>query len=265
IKPTGKSLTFTVALSIWVLFSTLAIVLRICARHMIGRIGSDDYLMVAAWVVYIFVAVCDYLSINYGLGAHAFRLTENDINEGKKWFFFSGVGYAITTALIKTSICVLLLRLLGGTRRVLAWIIYGVIALAWAGTFIRVVAYMARCKPLDAAWDPLGECRSATILSNVTWFFSAVCIATDWICAIIPIFIILRLNLPRRAKIQLAFILALGMIASVATIIRMKHLVDYTRTDDALYRLDDVSLWSETEACLGIIAGSLPTMKPLLR
>lgn len=53
--------------------------------------------------------------------------------------------------------------------------------------------------------------------------------------------------------------------ATVATIIRMKHLVDYTRTHDVLYNLEDVSLWSDTEACLGMIAGSLPAMKPLLR
>ena len=53
--------------------------------------------------------------------------------------------------------------------------------------------------------------------------------------------------------------------ASIATIIRLRHVVDYQKTHDFLFGLVDVALWSETETFLGIVAGSLATMRPLLR
>jgi len=45
----------------------------------------------------------------------------------------------------------------------------------------------------------------------------------------------------------------------------MKHVIDYQKTREFLFGLVDVALWSETETFLGIVAGSLATMRPLLR
>jgi hypothetical protein len=45
----------------------------------------------------------------------------------------------------------------------------------------------------------------------------------------------------------------------------MKHVIDYTKKHDFLFGLVDVALWSETETFLGIVAGSMATMRPLLR
>ncbi|KAF1948988.1 hypothetical protein CC80DRAFT_393578, partial [Byssothecium circinans] len=265
IKPTGKGLSFTIVLSIWAVLSTLTIALRIWARYTIRGFGVDDYLMILGYIVFVFLLVFDFLSINFGVGAHAERLTDYDVMQAKKWFLFAGIAYAIATALVKVSISFLLIRVTRGTKHIFTWILYGVIVLACVGSLTSITAYATRCKPFSAAWNPIGTCRSGAILENVTWFFSVVCIFTDWVCATLPILIIWQLKLPLRTKIQLGFILALGMIASVATIIRMRHLTDYVRPTDFLYSITDVSLWSETEACLGLIAGSLPTLRPLLR
>jgi hypothetical protein len=132
-----------------------------------------------------------------------------------QWFLFSGVGYGIATAPIKASICFLLMRVTAGTgKRIYQWILIGVIVLACIATVARTAAYTTRCKPFSAAWKHAsdGHCDSAVILSNVTWFFSGVCILTDWVCAILPIFMIRQLSLPLRQKIQVGFLMALGML-----------------------------------------------------
>lgn len=53
--------------------------------------------------------------------------------------------------------------------------------------------------------------------------------------------------------------------ASIATIVRMKYLTDYQNPNDTLYNLVPIALWSEMECTLGILAGSLAVMRPLLR
>lgn len=98
------------------------------------------------------------------------------------------------------------------TKRILTWCVYGVIFLAWVATSVRVVGYTTRCKPFSAAWQSNGTCRSPIILADVTWFFSSMCIATDWACAIIPVFVVWQLNLKLRAKIQVALILTMGLV-----------------------------------------------------
>ncbi|KAF1960140.1 hypothetical protein CC80DRAFT_438682 [Byssothecium circinans] len=220
--------------------------------------------MVLGYALLLFCCIADYISISYGVGAHAYRLTESQIEQAKKWFLIAGLAYAAATAPVKASICVLILRVT--PQRKFRWILYNVIGISTLGSFIRVVVYIARCKPLAAAWNPAkGKCGSPSILTNVTYFFSAVCIVTDWTCAILPVFVIWGIQLSRNAKIYVGVILALGVLASIATIVRMRYLLAYQDPDDFVYGITPIAIWSEVECCIGIVAGSLATMRPLLR
>lgn len=112
---------------------------------------------------------------------------------------------------MKASICVLILRITPG--RTYRWILYGVIVLSTLGSFIRVVAYLARCRPLEAAWYPAkGKCAPPSILTNVSYFFGAICIITDFVCALIPALIIWNIQLSKRAKMYVGIMLALGVL-----------------------------------------------------
>ena len=53
--------------------------------------------------------------------------------------------------------------------------------------------------------------------------------------------------------------------ASTATIVRLKYLVDYSRPQNYLYHLANIPIWSVTETGVGISAGSLASLKPILR
>lgn len=264
LPPEGPSLKLLIIVTVLLAIATIAILLRIWARLIIKGFGLDDWLMILGWALLVFCTIADYLCIGYGVGAHADRLTEYQIEQAKKWFLVAGITYAAATAPVKASICVVILRI---TRhKVYRWILYVVIFLSVSGSFIRVVTYLARCQPLEAAWNPLkGKCGSTSILTNVSYFFGAICILTDWVCAILPAFILWNVQLSTKLKAYIGIMLALGVLASVATIVRMKYLLNYQDPDDYVYGITPIAIWSNMECCVGIVAGSLATMRPLLR
>lgn len=45
----------------------------------------------------------------------------------------------------------------------------------------------------------------------------------------------------------------------------MKYLFAYQDPQDYVYGITPIAIWSEVECCIGIVAGSLATMRPLLK
>ncbi|KAF1834516.1 hypothetical protein BDW02DRAFT_630296 [Decorospora gaudefroyi] len=138
---------------------------------------------------------------------------------------------------------------------------------------IMVKISIFSCIPITAIWDfrlrppPMGsgnaKCLSNITFSQIAFFNTVVNIATDFLLALLPIPIVWNLSLSLRAKILLALVLSLGIFASVAGI--MKAHVSKTMLNDAeRFVYDRYSMWNFIELDVGIIAASLPTLKPLL-
>ncbi|QSZ31258.1 hypothetical protein DSL72_000821 [Monilinia vaccinii-corymbosi] len=149
-----------------------------------------------------------------------------------------------------------------------------------------------------------GTCVDANFTVVAGYAYSAISCATDWILSLIPIWVICTLQMTPRDKISVAIILSMGAMyvllvpffvscfphtpfkplfpplraswvsislheyndsASTATIIRMPYLRDLSNVDDFLFATVDVAIWSTTETCIGIIASSAATLRPLFR
>ncbi|KAI4681049.1 uncharacterized protein J4E88_005554 [Alternaria novae-zelandiae] len=61
-----------------------------------------------------------------------------------------------------------------------------------------------------------------------------------------------------------AVMLALASFASCATIVRLKYLTLYSDPGEFMYSTGKIGFWSLTEVGIGLIAGSLPPLRPLL-
>ncbi|CAG7999563.1 unnamed protein product [Penicillium nalgiovense] len=94
--------------------------------------------------------------------------------------------------------------------------------------------------------------------------YSAVVAACDFTIGSLPIFMVRRLQMKRGTKFAVPAILGLAYIASVAVIVRIPFL-HYAGRPDFLYETTHISIWSNVEPSLGIAAGSLMTLRPLLR
>jgi hypothetical protein len=92
--------------------------------------------------------------------------------------------------------------------------------------------------------------------SNIGPDFAVIHIVTDILLALLPSPLIWSLQLGKRARISLIAILSVGIFAAVAGIIRQASV-------GPLDEHDTYSIWNFIELHLGIIAASLPALKPL--
>jgi hypothetical protein len=84
-----------------------------------------------------------------------------------------------------------------------------------------------------------------------------------WILAL-PIKLIMRIPRPPREKIALFIIFGLGIISTLASIIRLQSLRIFTLSNDPFYDSLPINTWSMVEVNIGILCASIPTLKPLL-
>ena len=80
----------------------------------------------------------------------------------------------------------------------------------------------------------------------------------------LPIPVVWRLQLNRRTRISLAVVLSLGWFACIAAILKLYKQTHYHFGDNDQNLHDTFFVWSFVELSIGIIAASLPMLKPLL-
>lgn len=125
---------------------------------------------------------------------------------------------------------------------------------------------------MQAGWDlhlrppPVGtgnaRCFSRQVFAQIGLSNSIVNIATDFLLALLPVPMIWHLQVSVRTKCSLIAILSLGIFACVAGI--MKSTYNKTiLTDPRRFIHDWYSMWNFIELDVGIIASSLPALKPL--
>lgn len=110
--------------------------------------------------------------------------------------------------------------------------------------------------------QPGTRCFSNRTYSFIGLFNSIINIITDILFAVLPIPVILKLQVNKRSKITLIVVLSLGFIACIAGIIKARLQVTAIQTPDSAFE-NSFQVWNMLELCLGILAASLPTLKPL--
>lgn len=140
-------------------------------------------------------------------------------------------------AFIKSSICLTILRIaIIRWQRILLWTIIG------CSFFVAImldIFILVECQPMQRIWNEApGWCYPDSAKVAITFITSGVNIVTDWICTILPIFIIWKLQMPKQRKIALCAVLGAGSLASIATLVRLPSAKAYFETDDYLSKLD---------------------------
>ncbi|KAI7784998.1 cation-transporting atpase 4 [Diaporthe eres] len=227
--------------------------------------GADDYLMFAGLPQILYSVTCALVIVCcfYGAGQLSEDLTPPVIMHGTKLFFIAEFFYSSCTVPIKASICITLLRIADSRRRFVwtIWLIIGATAVA-SIVFILVIANI--CHPITALWGETTGVCNPILNSSVSFFFSAVSIVTDLALAILPAILLIPLQMRWRVKISVALMLGLAAFASCATIIRLRYLTLYNDQAEFMFSTGQIGLWSVVEEGIGICAGSMPTLKPLL-
>ena len=120
-----------------------------------------------------------------------------------KFFFFFEVFYCAAIIPIKMSITFMLIRI--ASRRVTyIYALWVVSAMFIVMNLIAMLYIIFQCTPVSWAWDtstPGGKCNPAQTLADIYYATTAVNIATDWFCALLPIPLLWNVQLNRNAKL----------------------------------------------------------------
>ncbi|KAB5586200.1 hypothetical protein GE09DRAFT_1210775 [Coniochaeta sp. 2T2.1] len=168
---------------------------------------------------------------------------------------------------LKLSIGVMLLRItVSRAHKIIIWTAVGILEVYSFGFFFL---FVLQCLPSSYFWTRFtggsGTCIDPVITVNATYAYSAITCAVDWTLGLLPISLVWDLQMTPRTKLSVAAILALGAIASTATIVRIPYVKGLSNSADFLYATTDVAIWSTCETGIGIAASSIATLRPLFR
>ncbi|KAG6359417.1 hypothetical protein INS49_012938 [Diaporthe citri] len=217
---------------------------------------------------------------HYGARRHFGDIPPAMYSEGMKMNVISGPIYVVAVATVKVSVGLALLRIAGHTAY--PYLVMTVMAImgSWAflsnfpilglpptGSFM-MQTIMFQCSNPAMRWDSSvkGTCWPQHVVQGQGHTDATLNIATDvFFAVVIPAPLFWNLNVNRRTRVWLIAVLGLGVFACAASIIKRVYLYNLGNYSDWLWDSRNISIWHVVELNTGVVAGSLPAMRPLFR
>ncbi|KAF9889398.1 hypothetical protein FE257_007299 [Aspergillus nanangensis] len=247
------------ALAVSAVFTSLATfftMLRIYTRvFLVKQIGADDWTIIISlifsWAFFgVFVEEVRYL-----MGEHFAKIPREDYIKQMTYFWASIPIYQTSLIITKASILLQYKRVFSTPRmRIACWCLIGFLGVY--GTWTILSAWL-NCIPVAKFWDTSikGFCLDKTAL----WFSnSAIHIFTDILILIYPMPVLKNLQIPKRQKIALMGVFALGAFVLVTSILRLQSLLVISHSTDPTYDNPGAATWSAVECNVAIICACLP-------
>ncbi|KAK3684608.1 hypothetical protein LTR37_020108 [Vermiconidia calcicola] len=199
---------------------------------------------------------------------HEYKLSAAQQTQGRLWIFFLQFFFCISIIPIKLSISFMIARV-AGPKRGYVYALWAVAGLMTVTNLVALLFIMFNCRPLAYNWNLTiagGSCLPPQILAYISYADTAVNIASDWFCAILPIPLLWNIQMNRNSKFACGFLLSLGGLASLSACVRLKYTVKLNnKNDDYLYSIGDFFIWGYAEPGIGVIVGCISTLRPLLK
>ncbi|KAJ5899561.1 hypothetical protein N7495_004305 [Penicillium taxi] len=264
------------ALAIIIVFTTISTILasiRVFTRAFIVRqMGADDWMIIVAlWVVYFTSVSLPYslilrqLTSNqevfHGMGEHYLAIPEDIYILQMKALWAAIPSYQTSLFSTKLSIVLLYQRIFQTPRMHLACSILFYFLICYAAWTIATA--WAICVPVAKFWYPSisGFCFDKKAL----WFSnSAIHITTDILLLVYPMPLLKSLQLPRKQKLALMAVFALGGFVVITSILRLQSLLRSANSTDPTYDNLGVAEWSGIECNVAIICTCLPSTRAFM-
>ncbi|KAF4783300.1 hypothetical protein HER10_EVM0008434 [Colletotrichum scovillei] len=245
--------------------AVLATALRCYVRAgLVKAFGTDDWLMVLALAFFICYSTFSILGVHYGTGRHFADIEDDHITKALECWWFCYLFYSLSMIVSKMSIGFFLLRIT--TRRLHSWIIYMAMMFTVLAGVVFFFVTLFQCHPISFFWNKSqpGSCIDVNIVIALAYLYSAFSVISDLTFAILPAFLVWNLQLRKKTKFALIPLLIMGCVASSAVLVRFGYLMGL-KDADFLWSTLDIAIWSSVEQGLAITAGSLATLRPLLK
>ncbi|KAK6856594.1 hypothetical protein PG995_006781 [Apiospora arundinis] len=265
IRPLSLGLTWTLtALAI------IAVAARFVVRRATAKTWSvDDWIMALAMVLQIvyqatFTVLCDW-----GNGRPYDQLTRQQQQQISKWGYISAIPSIMISFVARISITILLVRIFGIHK----WFKWYCIIFTSILTLVGVLSLIflgAQSDPWEGLWVPTMPAKrwnpkiyQYTALS--AQFLNAI---SDLTYVFIPSYFIWNLNMRRRQKNALVFVMALSLVTMCVVVakislvfVRLGDTSTNLSTTLARYFQSLVHLVANVEQCLVITLGCVPSLR----
>ncbi|MCJ1382584.1 hypothetical protein MMC17_005697 [Xylographa soralifera] len=253
----------------WGLFPvTLAVMgLRFYSRICLRRLDWDDWFMLAAWVVYLGALIISTIVAVKGGGRHVEYLGPDQAILIAELTIIIQPFAIMGNALAKTSIAILLQRIMGPGSLIQKWLLWITTAIFWTLCLLASIMVFAQCSPPSALWSlnpaAKADCIRPQISETINVVHGSWGAFQDFFLATLPLSIIWKLQISWDKKIGLCALLALGVFSGICAIIKTTYLPLLISSTDITWLDSSTFLWSYIENVLFIFCSSVPTAKPV--
>jgi hypothetical protein len=205
------------------------------------------------------------LTIPFTFGKDPNLVTLADLEQGLHFAVLAQPIWAWSMAAIKSAVALMLLRI--STTVPMRRFLWSQIAIQVLLGIYNMVAQMTQCIPLYAVWDLSGnsmdtaKCWSTDAQRISIIAVATVNIVTDFMFALVPISFLKKVQRPLREKLVVGILMALGIFAGVASIIKANAATRFGRTDDPTLEGIEIGMWSCVEQLIGLIAACVPCLR----
>ncbi|KAL2853280.1 hypothetical protein BJY01DRAFT_259308 [Aspergillus pseudoustus] len=242
--------------------SIVIVAMRLYTRiGLIKMTGREDWTILLSLVfaiAYLGLVIAQYY---YGMGVHSDELPRHILKEQLKHLWAAIPMYNASLALTKISILFQYLRIFPSYRFcIICYIVLGVVILysTWA-----IVSGFVNCVPVAKFWDR--EMPGTCLSFEALWFFNAsMNITTDLTLLVLPMPLISKLHLPKRQKMALLAVFALGGLVVITSILRLSSLRTVAKSNDTSWSNVGAAYWTAAECNVAIICACLPFIRPLI-
>ncbi|EKD13001.1 uncharacterized protein L3040_007084 [Drepanopeziza brunnea f. sp. 'multigermtubi'] len=243
------------------------------AVFILKRFYAEDWLSVVTLATYVAYSFCGLMAIHFGLGNHVHNVPMSQHPKALFWKYMGKCFYVLVAVLVKWVVGLLLLRICSHQR----WqrnTIRTLLAIITVFNVFYIFTVIFQCWPIPYYWyiyTPSehnrikGSCNSHPLATIPTYVSMALNVVADWTLALLPVSVVWKSSMDRKTKASVVGILAIGSIASLATVTRIPYARQLLDKPDYLYNFTDLAIWSTVEIGLGLGASSLATLKPFFR
>ncbi|KAK3943360.1 hypothetical protein QBC46DRAFT_377642 [Diplogelasinospora grovesii] len=240
------------------------VVLRLWTRARIVRVlGAADWFICLSLIACLGFCVGLVEETRHGMGKHYLDINiPVDYVPMMEAWWFTLLCYTLTLALTKISICLLYLTIFTfeWARRAC----YLVLAIVVISNMWATIAVFTACIPLQAFWDR--TVIATYCQSEASWWANTgLAVGTDLLIFLLPIPMVLPLKLPRRQKVVVVGIFAVGFFICLVSLIRLAYLIqEQTKPDPDFTYNPTLTYWTALEIHTAIVIACVMTLKPLI-
>ncbi|ENI04995.1 hypothetical protein COCC4DRAFT_40385 [Bipolaris maydis ATCC 48331] len=259
--------------------STIVVALRFYTRYFIvGKLTIPDWMMLLALIGTWASTVANWYMVQFmdhsSLNPNVPETIERVVVGALLSIWLYRLNYIIDLCLVKTSILLFYNEIAASNKR----FHFGVRALLFinvAGGIAMAFASIFMCYPVADAWSFevfMGGVKGKTARHCYSpgpfWLSNAgYNLVTDVIIWTVPMAFLMNLQaIPLRRRLELVATFSVGIVAIIASVVRLYTIVLWLSSyEQQRINTANVLIWSQVEQHAGLIAGSIPFLRPLYR